>query len=69
MADLAELRRCRIFGGYSHVDMSGSSAASDAFFVGIKLYLNDPGGGTLVDRQRSGNLGYIDGMPYLGKVL
>ena len=55
-----------VFGGYSHVD-AGSSA--DVFFVGVKIYLNEPGGGALVDRQRGGNLGYIDGMPYLGKVL
>lgn len=57
-----------IFGGYQHTDISGGSS-TDAFIVGIRIYTNEPGGGTLVDRQRGGNLGYIDGMPYLGSVL
>jgi hypothetical protein len=57
-----------IFGGYSHIDANGGGN-EDAFFVGIKIYTNDPAGGALVDRQRGGNLGYIDGMPYLGSVL
>ena len=56
-----------IFGGYTHIDVSGGT--QDAFVIGLKLYLNDPAGGTLVDRQRGGNLGYIAGMPYLGSVL
>jgi hypothetical protein len=52
-----------IYGGYQHVD-SGSggflgSSNDDIFFVGLKLYMNGSGGGTLVDRQRNGSLGYI----------
>jgi len=58
-----------IFGGYTHVDISGGGGSQDAFMVGLKIYTNDPAGGTLVDRQRDGNLGYIDGMPFLGSVL
>ena len=57
-----------IYGGYTHVDVGGSGS-EDAFVVGIKIYLNDPAGGALVDRQRNGNLGYIDGVPYFGQLL
>lgn len=57
-----------IFGGYTHLDI-GSGPTQDAFVVGIKIYTNDPAGSALVDRQRGGNLGYIDGMPYLGSLL
>jgi hypothetical protein len=55
-----------LFGGYQHTDAGGSV---DAFFVGLRIYTNEPGGSALVDRQRSGNLGFLDGMPYLGKTL
>jgi hypothetical protein len=55
-----------LFGGYQHTDGGGSL---DAFFVGLRIYTNDPAGGALVDRQRGGNLGFLDGMPYLGKIL
>jgi len=61
-----------IFGGYTHLDAGsggGGGTSEDAFFVGIKIYTNDPAGGALVDRQRGGNLGYIDGTPYLGSIL
>lgn len=52
-----------IYGSYQHVN-SGSggflgSSNDDIFFVGLKLYMNGSGGGTLVDRQRNGSLGYI----------
>jgi hypothetical protein len=56
-----------IFGGYQHQDVSGGGNL-DIVFVGLRLYM-EPGNGTLVERQRTGNLGYIDGMPYFGKVL
>ncbi len=56
-----------VFGGYEHTD-SGIAGNIDAFIVGIKIYTNDAPG-ALVDRQRGGNLGYIDGLPYLGSVL
>ncbi|MBS0473254.1 MAG: hypothetical protein JSR60_19445 [Proteobacteria bacterium] len=56
-----------IFGGYQHTDAGGANL--DAFFVGLRIYTNDPAGSALVDRQRGGNLGYLDGMPYLGKIL
>jgi len=51
-----------VYGGYQHVDSSAflfGTASQDIFFVGAKLYLNGPGGGTLVDRQRNGSLGWV----------
>lgn len=57
-----------IFGGYQHTDVTGGGSL-DAFFVGLRIYTDSPSGEALVDRQRTGNLGYLDGMPYLGKVL
>jgi len=57
-----------IYGGYEHADVGsgGFGAGGDAFFVGLKVYMNDVGGGTLVDRQRGGSLGYIAEAPVLG---
>jgi len=59
-----------IYGGYEHADLNASSfgnlGSGDFFFVGIKLYMNGSGAGTLVDRQRSGSLGYIAQAPTLG---
>jgi hypothetical protein len=48
-----------VYGGYQHVDAGFLGGNEDIFFVGAKLYLNGSGGGTLVDRQRNGSLGYI----------
>jgi hypothetical protein len=50
-----------IYGGYQHVDISGGDA--NVFFVGVKLYMNGAGGGSLVDRQRNGAPGYITQSP------
>jgi hypothetical protein len=59
-----------IYGGYEHADLGsggfGLSGDGDLFFVGVKLYMNGANGGTLVDRQRSGSLGYIAETPILG---
>jgi hypothetical protein len=58
-----------IYGGYEHADVGaggGFGAGGDAFFFGLKVYMNAAGGGTLVDRQRSGSLGYIAESPVLG---
>jgi hypothetical protein len=57
-----------IYGGYEHADVGsgGFGVAGNLFFVGLKLYMNDPGNGTLVDRQRGGSLGYIAEAPVLG---
>ncbi|MBS0471781.1 MAG: hypothetical protein JSR60_11965 [Proteobacteria bacterium] len=63
---VSETTPVSLFAGYSHAD-TGAGGDFDAFFVGIKLYTND-GGSTLVDRQRGGNLGYLDSVPYLGQV-
>jgi hypothetical protein len=65
---ISETTPVSLFGGYAHAD-SGAVGSQDIFFVGIKLYTNDSGAATLVDRQRSGNLGYIGGVPYFGQVL
>jgi hypothetical protein len=57
-----------IYGGYEHADAGsgGFGGGGDEFFVGLKLYMNNPGGGSLVDRQRNGSLGYIAETPILG---
>jgi hypothetical protein len=57
-----------IYGGYEHADTGagGFSTGGNAFFVGLKFYMNDPSNGTLVDRQRGGSLGYIAEAPVLG---
>jgi len=57
-----------IYGGYEHADVGSSGFGADGnfFFVGLKFYMNGPNGGTLVDRQRNGSLGYIAEAPVLG---
>jgi len=61
-----------IYGGYEHAEATvngfggGTSTSGDLFFVGVKLYMNGSGDGTLVDRQRNGSLGYIAQTPVLG---
>jgi hypothetical protein len=57
-----------IYGGYEHEDLSNSGGgAGNLFFVGLKFYFNgSTGGGSLVDRQRNGSLGYIAETPVLG---
>ena len=52
-----------LYGGYEHAD---GDTSGDLFFVGLKLYMNGNGAGTLVDRQRSGSLGYIAETPIFG---
>ena len=63
---VSETTPIAVFGGYGHVESSGTS--QDVFFVGVKLYVND-GAANLADRQRSGALGYISGIPYFGAEL
>jgi hypothetical protein len=57
-----------IYGGYQHVDENafGLNGNGNFFFVGLKFYFNGTGGSSLVDRQRSGSLGYIAEAPVLG---
>jgi len=61
-----------LYGGYEHADLNSSGfgysggGAGDLVFVGLKLYMNGDGSGTLVDRQRNGSLGYIAQAPVLG---
>ena len=60
-----------IYGGYTHDDFGtgglfGASSTSNTFNVGVKFYFNNPTGGSLVDRQRSGSLGYISETSVLG---
>lgn len=59
-----------VYGGYEHADLGnggfGLSGDGDLFFVGLKLYMNGANGGTLVERQRNGSLGYIAEAPILG---
>jgi len=50
-----------VYGGYQHVDVSGGNG--NVWFVGLRLYVNGDGGGTLVNRQRTGTLGYIAQSP------
>jgi hypothetical protein len=49
-----------VYAGYQHSDFGGAN--TNAWFVGVKLYANE-GASTLVDRQRSGTLGYIAESP------
>jgi hypothetical protein len=57
-----------IYGGYEHADAGAGGFGLDgnAFFVGLKVYMDSVGGGALVDRQRNGSLGYIAQTPVLG---
>ncbi len=61
-----------LYGGYEHADLNAggfgynAGGAGDLFFIGLKLYMNGDGSGTLVDRQRDGSLGYIAQAPVLG---
>jgi hypothetical protein len=59
-----------IYGGYSHDEFGSGgffgSADANTFNVGVKFYFNNPTGGSLVDRQRSGSLGYIADASILG---
>jgi len=54
-----------IYGGWQHQEISGGSSGN-TFDVGLKFYFNNPTGGSLVDRQRSGSLGYIAQGSFLG---
>jgi hypothetical protein len=47
-----------VFAGYQNGDFTGGLSDVNVWFVGLRLYCNDPPGGTLVDRQRSGTLGW-----------
>ncbi|MBI3678420.1 MAG: hypothetical protein HY243_17555 [Proteobacteria bacterium] len=48
-----------VYAGYSNSDFpSGGPGDVNVWFVGLRLYCNDPGGTSLVDRQRSGTLGW-----------
>jgi len=59
-----------IYGGYTHEDFGTGglfgSSTSNTWNVGVKFYFNNPTGGSLVDRQRSGSLGYIADASVLG---
>ncbi|HVU20129.1 MAG TPA: hypothetical protein VHE09_05310 [Rhizomicrobium sp.] len=58
-----------IYGGYQHEDISAGffgGGNGNTFNVGLKFYFNNPTGGSLVDRQRSGSLGYIADASVLG---
>ena len=57
-----------IYGGWEHADAGagGLGANGDLFFVGLKFYFNGANGGSLVDRQRNGSLGYIADAPVFG---
>lgn len=57
-----------LYGGYAHAE-SPTAGSQDAFFMGVKLYMHGDGATSLVARQRSGNLGYIGGIPYFGQEL
>ena len=52
-------------GNYTHVHVAGSGLGfsgtgdTDTWWVGVKLYLNESGATTLVDRQRTGTLDTI----------
>lgn len=47
-----------IYGGYTRSNFTPGSFHVDTFFVGIKLYTDGNGATTLVDRQRTGTLGW-----------
>jgi hypothetical protein len=57
-----------IYGGYEHADVGtgGIGSKGNLFFAGLKFYFNGTRGGALVDRQRSGSLGYLSDMPIIG---
>jgi hypothetical protein len=60
-----------IYGGYEHEQFGsgglfGSGSDGNTFNVGLKFYFNSPTGGSLVDRQRNGSLGYISETSILG---
>ena len=46
-----------LYGGYQHFVSNGWG--EDILFVGVKLFTNGAGAKTLVDRERTGSLGYI----------
>jgi hypothetical protein len=50
-----------VYGGYQHVDVTGGDA--NVWFIGLNLYVNGNGADTLVDRQRTGALGYLGQSP------
>lgn len=47
-----------VFAGYSNSDFQGAGTDVDIWMIGVRLYCNDPPGTSLVDRQRSGTLGW-----------
>src|ERR1700743_1703684 len=51
---VSETTPISVYGGYGHAESSGGS--QDIFFIGIKIYTNDDGAKSLVERQRGGNL-------------
>ena len=51
-----------LFGGYKHAD-SGRGGSGDTLFFGIRLYTNDNGAMNLIDRQRTGSIGYLSASP------
>jgi len=58
-----------VFGGYTYSQISGFSHLN-TWFVGLRLYCDGPGAGTLVDRQHQGSLLTTDGFgPTLFKIL
>ncbi|MDE2133485.1 MAG: hypothetical protein KGJ49_02685 [Alphaproteobacteria bacterium] len=55
---ISETTPLSIFGGYTYSGFSPGSFNVNTVFVGIKLYTNGNGATTLVDRQRTGTLGW-----------
>ncbi len=47
-----------VLGGYTYSGFSPGSFNVGTVFVGIKLYTNGDGAAALIDRQRSGPLGW-----------
>ncbi len=54
---LSEETPISAFLGYTYSDLSNGGGHANTFFVGLRLYTNNNGATTLVDRQRSGTVG------------
>lgn len=48
-----------VYGGYTYSDLSDTSLHANTWMVGLRIYTDGNGAATLVDRQRSGTLGWV----------
>lgn len=55
---VSETTPISIYGGYTYTDLSNTSVHVDTWMIGLRIYTDGNGATTLVDRQRSGTLGW-----------